>query len=77
MLDLNDRAPSLSQRLYSVEVSEAADPGHQLVSVAAHDPDGEATLYYSLETAQSDRSLHLFSIDSLSGRVTVAERLDR
>ncbi|KAF0297481.1 Protocadherin Fat 3 [Amphibalanus amphitrite] len=77
VMDLNDREPTLSQRLYSVNVSEAAEPGRRLVSVAAHDPDGEATLYYGLEAAQSERSLQLFAIDSLSGRVTVAERLDR
>ncbi|XP_043247503.1 fat-like cadherin-related tumor suppressor homolog, partial [Amphibalanus amphitrite] len=77
VMDLNDREPTLSQRLYSVNVSEAAEPGLRLVSVAAHDPDGEATLYYGLEAAQSERSLQLFAIDSLSGRVTVAERLDR
>ena len=77
VLDLNDREPSLSQRLYTVNVSEAVEPGQKLVSVAAHDPDGDATLYYGLETAQSDRSLQLFSIDSVTGQVTVAERLDR
>ena len=77
MLDLNDGEPSLSQRLYSVNVSESAEPGQKLISVAAHDPDDDATLYYGLETAQSDRSLQLFSIDSVTGQVTVAERIDR
>ncbi|XP_037068718.1 protocadherin Fat 1-like [Pollicipes pollicipes] len=77
VLDVNDRDPAFERALYAVNVSEAAEPGDRLLTVSAADPDGEALLYYGLEAAQSDRSLRLFSIDPMTGQVTVAGRLDR
>ncbi|KAK0418580.1 hypothetical protein QR680_013653 [Steinernema hermaphroditum] len=72
--DENDNSPKFS-RLFHAEVAEDSHPGTFIIQVTSTDPDSpeHSRNRYSLEGEDSD----VFSIDSLSGNVTLARNVDR
>lgn len=74
ILDKNDNPPRFT-RLFSVNVTENADLGSFVIRITSSDLDigQNANATYSF----TDNPGGKFSIDSLSGNVTVAGHLDR
>lgn len=74
VLDKNDNPPKFT-RLFSVNVTENAEPGSFVIKVTSSDPDiGEnANATYSF----AENPGHKFAIDPISGNVTVVGSLDR
>ncbi|KAJ8676739.1 hypothetical protein QAD02_012526 [Eretmocerus hayati] len=80
--DANDNAPRWASDPLVLEVPELAAPGTPLCDASASDPDAgpNAELRYELvaeRPAPESGSLSRFAIDSLTGRLSLAGRLDR
>uniref|UniRef100_A0A4W6FUB5 Protocadherin-16 n=1 Tax=Lates calcarifer TaxID=8187 RepID=A0A4W6FUB5_LATCA len=75
VLDVNDNSPIFSRSSYSVEVSEDAAEGTQVLEVTAIDADddlnGKVLYFLSRETHGA------FTVDENTGRITTAAPLDR
>ncbi|XP_040006119.1 protocadherin-16 isoform X2 [Xiphias gladius] len=75
VLDVNDNSPVFSRSSYSVEVSEDAAEGTQVLDVSATDADddlnGKVLYFLSKETHGA------FTVDENTGRITTAAPLDR
>ncbi|XP_026227263.1 protocadherin-16-like isoform X2 [Anabas testudineus] len=75
VLDVNDNSPVFSKTSYSVEVSEDAREGTQVLQVSATDADegqnGEV-LYFLSQDAHG-----AFTVDENTGRITTSASLDR
>ncbi|XP_047716884.1 protocadherin gamma-C3 isoform X24 [Prionailurus viverrinus] len=78
VLDANDNAPAFNQSLYRARVLEDAPPGTVVVRVHATDldegPNGE--IIYSFGSHNRAGVRDLFSLDLVSGVLTIRGRLD-
>ncbi|ELR45491.1 Protocadherin gamma-C3, partial [Bos mutus] len=78
VLDANDNAPTFNQSLYRARVLEDAPPGTRVVQVRATDldegPNGE--IIYSFGSHNRAGVRELFSLDLVTGVLTVKGRLD-
>uniref|UniRef100_F7G7T8 Protocadherin gamma-C3 n=1 Tax=Monodelphis domestica TaxID=13616 RepID=F7G7T8_MONDO len=78
VLDANDNAPQFNHSLYRARVREDAAPGTPVVQVHATDldegPNGE--VIYSFGSHNRARVKDLFSLDLVTGMLTVRRRLD-
>ncbi|KAK2828340.1 hypothetical protein Q5P01_019374 [Channa striata] len=75
VLDVNDNSPVFSKSSYSVEVSEAAAEGTQVLEVSARDADDDLNgkvLYFLSGEAHG-----AFTVDENTGRITTSAPLDR
>lgn len=77
-VDANDNTPTFNQSLYRVRVLEDAPPGTRVVQVRATDldegPNGE--IIYSFSSHNRAGVRELFSLDLVTGVLTVKGRLD-
>lgn len=76
ILDANDNAPIFGQLAYTTQISEDVHIGEVVIKVSATDLDSQqnSQLHYAL--VKGDH-LQQFSIDPLTGNITVAKPLDR
>lgn len=78
VLDANDNAPTFNQSLYRARVLEDAPPGTLVVQVHATDldegPNGE--IIYSFGSHNRASMRDLFSLDPVTGVLTIKGRLD-
>ncbi|XP_053501657.1 protocadherin alpha-2-like [Ictalurus furcatus] len=76
--DINDNYPVFSKPLYKVKVHENAVVGTKILTVSAADADegnnGEVT--YSILNDVRNSGLNLFSVDLVSGDITVKNTID-
>ncbi|XP_006800222.1 protocadherin-16-like [Neolamprologus brichardi] len=75
VLDVNDNNPVFSKSSYSVEISEDATEGAQVLEVSATDADEDLNgkvLYFLSQEAHG-----AFSVDEHNGRITTSAPLDR
>ncbi|RCN39759.1 cadherin domain protein [Ancylostoma caninum] len=72
--DVNDNAPSFDEPKYVGKVLENADPGHDIITIKAHDMDKHSTLRYDVVAAQGGRIP--FGARTDSGAIFVKEPLD-
>ncbi|EPB72826.1 cadherin domain protein [Ancylostoma ceylanicum] len=72
--DVNDNAPSFDEPKYIGKVLENADPGHDIITIKAHDMDKHSTLRYDVVAAQGGRIP--FGARTDSGAIFVKEPLD-
>ncbi|XP_028277727.1 protocadherin-16 [Parambassis ranga] len=75
VLDVNDNSPVFSKNSYSVEVSEDAAEGYQILEVSATDADdglNGRVLYFLSQEAHG-----AFTVDENTGRITTSASLDR
>lgn len=77
VIDINDHRPTFTERIYNIEISENVDKGTEILRLIASDEDEDKKLFYSLHAARNPVSLSIFKIDSISGLVTLNEKLDR
>ncbi|KAJ8281254.1 hypothetical protein GJAV_G00065390 [Gymnothorax javanicus] len=74
--DVNDNSPVFGQTVYSAVVSEDAELGRTVVSVAAEDADGPSYNHVRYSIIDGNQGSP-FTIDPLRGEVKVARALDR
>ncbi|CAJ0575569.1 unnamed protein product, partial [Mesorhabditis spiculigera] len=72
--DVNDNAPTFDEPKYTGRVLENAEPGHEIITVKAHDLDKHSNLRYDLTGAFGGRIL--FGVRTDSGAIFVKEPLD-
>ena len=77
VLDVNEHAPVFSEATYRANVSEGADVGAPVARLDASDADQDKRVVYSLHAASSPASLRKFRVDSATGVVSLAEKIDR
>ncbi|XP_065170403.1 fat-like cadherin-related tumor suppressor homolog isoform X3 [Atheta coriaria] len=77
VLDINDNMPEFSSSLYKVEISEAVAVGTEILKLKATDKDKGGKLIYTMHAARNNVSLYVFSVDSITGAITLADSLDR
>ncbi|XP_024919194.1 protocadherin gamma-A4-like isoform X14 [Cynoglossus semilaevis] len=77
VLDVNDNTPVFNQSLYTTSVVENAAKGTYLTTVAASDADtgSNGIVTYTFSSVKG-KSAEMFDIDSLTGKITVAENID-
>lgn len=76
VLDKNDNPPHFT-RLFSVNVTENAEIGTFVIRITSSDLDIGQNANVSYSFRDTDNSGRKFSIDALSGNVTVTGYLDR
>ncbi|XP_053372256.1 protocadherin beta-16-like isoform X3 [Clarias gariepinus] len=77
VLDANDNTPVFSQSVYKVTLAENAPLGAEVVTVSATDADEGVNGEVSYEFSRiSDEAGKLFSIDKITGRITVTGNVD-
>ncbi|XP_060765570.1 protocadherin beta-16-like [Neoarius graeffei] len=77
VLDANDNTPVFSQAVYKVTLSENAPLGAEVVTVRATDADEGVNGEVSYEFSRiSDKAAKLFSINNISGQITVHGNID-
>ncbi|CAJ0930369.1 unnamed protein product, partial [Mesorhabditis belari] len=72
--DVNDNAPTFDEPKYTGRVTESAEPGHEIITVKAHDLDKHSNLRYDLTGAFGGRIP--FGVRTDSGAIFVKEPLD-
>ncbi|XP_050707144.1 fat-like cadherin-related tumor suppressor homolog isoform X2 [Eriocheir sinensis] len=81
VMDANDHRPVFSARTYEGAVSEDVAPGSTVVTLQCRDrdqsPTASSAVYFTLHHAQALASQGLFTVDSFTGDLIVAEPLDR
>ncbi|XP_014600494.1 PREDICTED: fat-like cadherin-related tumor suppressor homolog isoform X3 [Polistes canadensis] len=77
VIDINDHRPEFTESTYHVDISENVPKGEKILQLHATDADEDKKVFYSLHAAQSQASLSIFHVDSISGTVTLNEPLDR
>lgn len=73
--DVNDNVPRFSQSLYHLEVEENNQPGITLLQVSASDADSGSNGRVTYR--QHEYASAIFSIDSVTGQLSVLAPLDR
>ncbi|XP_073685643.1 protocadherin gamma-A12-like isoform X40 [Garra rufa] len=77
VLDANDNVPVFSESVYKVTLAENTPSGTEIIRVSATDadegPNGEVTYEFS---RISDKAVKLFSIDKITGQITVSGEID-
>ncbi|XP_059919417.1 protocadherin Fat 4 [Gadus macrocephalus] len=76
VLDVNDNTPSFSQNIYDVEIQEDTLTGSDVLQVFASDADEGTNGQIRFSIAGGNANAE-FRIDSVTGMVSVAKRLDR
>ncbi|CAG00464.1 unnamed protein product, partial [Tetraodon nigroviridis] len=76
LMDVNDNAPTFSQDIYNVLVSEDASVGQMVTRVSAEDLDSQGNGRITYSILKGDRNNH-FWIDPVTGILKVNKRLDR
>lgn len=76
VLDVNDNTPSFSQNIYDIEVEENILTGTDVIQVFASDADdgSNGQIRFSISSGNTNSD---FRIDSVTGVISVAKRLDR
>ncbi|XP_062556294.1 fat-like cadherin-related tumor suppressor homolog isoform X3 [Armigeres subalbatus] len=77
VIDINDHRPEFTESLYRVDISESIEEGTEVLQLHATDADEDKKLFYSLHAARDPVSLKLFRVDSVSGSIIMAHKLDR
>ncbi|XP_034453273.1 protocadherin gamma-A5-like [Hippoglossus hippoglossus] len=77
VLDANDNSPVFNQSLYTASVTENAAIGTYIATVNASDADSGSygLVTYTFSNVKG-KSGEMFEIDSLSGKITVADNID-
>ncbi|XP_070693518.1 protocadherin gamma-A5-like [Pempheris klunzingeri] len=77
VLDVNDNPPVFNQSLYTATVTENAPLGTYIATVNASDADSGSNglVTYTFSNVKG-KSSEKFQIDSLSGKITVADNID-
>ncbi|XP_067113778.1 protocadherin Fat 3 [Osmerus mordax] len=76
LMDVNDNAPTFSQDIYNVLVSEDASVGQTITRLLAEDLDSQVNGRITYSILKGDRG-NQFSIDPLTGLLKVNKRMDR
>ncbi|KAM3601137.1 uncharacterized protein V6R79_008280 [Siganus canaliculatus] len=76
LMDVNDNAPTFSQDIYNVLVSEDASIGQTITRVLAEDLDSQVNGRITYSILKGDRT-NQFWIDPVTGLLKVNKRLDR
>ncbi|TSV15250.1 Protocadherin gamma-A9 [Bagarius yarrelli] len=77
VLDANDNSPVFSQSVYKVTLAENAALGAEVVTVRATDADEGVNGEVSYEFSRiSDKAAKLFSINKITGQITVNGNID-
>ncbi|XP_040169862.1 fat-like cadherin-related tumor suppressor homolog isoform X4 [Anopheles arabiensis] len=77
VIDINDHRPEFTESVYRVDISENIEEGMEVLQLHATDEDEDKKLFYSLHAARDPVSLKLFRVDSVTGSIVMAHRLDR
>ncbi|XP_058065437.1 fat-like cadherin-related tumor suppressor homolog [Anopheles bellator] len=77
VIDINDHRPEFTESVYRVDISENVEEGMEVLQLHATDEDEDKKLFYSLHAARDPMSLKLFRVDSVTGSIVMAQRLDR
>ncbi|XP_058123843.1 fat-like cadherin-related tumor suppressor homolog [Anopheles ziemanni] len=77
VIDINDHRPEFTESVYRVDISENIEEGMEVLQLHATDEDEDKKLFYSLHAARDPISLKLFRVDSVTGSIVMAHRLDR
>ncbi|XP_058828867.1 fat-like cadherin-related tumor suppressor homolog isoform X4 [Topomyia yanbarensis] len=77
VIDINDHRPEFTESLYRVDISENIEEGTEVLQLHATDADEDKKLFYSLHAARDPVSLKLFRVDSVTGSIIMAHKLDR
>ena len=77
VIDINDHRPEFTEKTYHVEISENVEKGETVLQLHATDEDEDKKVFYSLHAAQSQESLRIFHVDSVTGTITLNDYLDR
>ncbi|XP_076149209.1 protocadherin alpha-3-like [Alosa pseudoharengus] len=78
VIDVNDNIPVFSKPLYKAQLYENVLPSTSVISVQATDLDEgiNADIVYSFVNQDSHDKIHAFTINSLTGEITVTGELD-
>lgn len=77
VINSNDHRPQFTETEYRVEISENTEKDSEILQLHATDADDDKKLFYSLHTAKNPSSLNIFRVDSMSGVITLIQKLDR
>lgn len=77
VINSNDHRPEFTEKEYRVEISENTERDSEILQLHATDADEDKKLFYSLHTAKNPASLVLFRVDSVSGVISLIQKLDR
>lgn len=76
VLDTNDNAPVLSQRVYEVSFTEDVTVDTEVLRIRATDADEQAKLTYSIHGSVDPGSMRTFRIHPGTGTLYTADALD-
>ncbi|XP_041929662.1 protocadherin alpha-3-like isoform X12 [Alosa sapidissima] len=78
VIDVNDNIPIFSKQLYKAQIHENALPGTAVITVQANDLDEgiNGEIVYSIVNQDSSDKLNAFTINSVTGEITVTGELD-
>lgn len=77
VIDINDHRPEFTEKTYRIDISENVEKGETVLQLHATDEDEDKKVFYSLHAAQSQDSLRIFHVDSVTGTITLNDYLDR
>ena len=77
VIDVNEDRPQFSSPEFQVDVPENVSLGALITTLTADNHRSETKKFFSVHTAQSLDSIHMFTVDPMDGRVTLARPLDR
>lgn len=72
----NDHRPEFTEKEYRVEISENTEKDSEILQLHATDADDDK-IFFSLSAAKNPMSLSLFRVDSITGIVSLVQKLDR
>ncbi|XP_076064277.1 fat-like cadherin-related tumor suppressor homolog, partial [Oratosquilla oratoria] len=81
VLDVNDQRPVFRSRVYQASIRESSKPGDVILGLHCRDKDdplsASSSVYYTLHHAEGTSTKELFTLDSSTGELMVAQPLDR